>query len=113
MAIRQTTELIVKGMDCGSCAQKIEASLQPLPGIIETSVDFATGRLSASYDPLQVNEMAIRDRVTALGYTVELAPVNTERLRVKAASQMLVRRSAPMQWKRSPVAICPGFSWRG
>ena len=89
MATLQTTELKVLGMDCGSCAKKIEASLQQLPGVTETQVSFVTGRLSASYDPLQVNETAIRDRVTALGYTVELAPVNAERLRVKAASKTL------------------------
>lgn len=89
MATLQTTELKVLGMDCVSCAQKISASLQQLPGVTETQVRFATGRLSASFDPLQVNEAAIRDRITALGYTVELAPANKERLRVRAASKML------------------------
>jgi len=89
MATLQTTELTVKGMDCSSCAKKIEASLQQIPGVSEASVSFAIGQLSTSYDPLQVNETAIRDCVTALGYTVELAPANKERLRVRAASKML------------------------
>ena len=89
MATIQTTDLKVLGMDCGSCAKKIEASLQQMPGVSEASVSFATGQLSASHDPLQVNETAIIDCVTALGYTVELAPANKERLRVRAASKML------------------------
>lgn len=66
-------QMQVGGMDCGSCAKTIKASLQQLPGVTETQVSFATGRLNVSYDPQQVNEAAICDRITALGYTVEPA----------------------------------------
>jgi len=89
MATLQTTELKVLGMDCGSCAKKIEASLQQMPGVSEASVSFATGQLSASHDSKQVNETEIIDRVTALGYTVELATANKERLGLRAASKIL------------------------
>jgi Cd2+/Zn2+-exporting ATPase len=64
----------VSGMDCGSCAKTIEASLKQMPGVGEASVSFATGRLNVSYDPQQLNESAIRNRITALGYTVDVAP---------------------------------------
>jgi len=89
MATLQTSELKVLGMDCGSCARKIEAGLQQMPGVSEVSVSFATGQLSVSYDQEQVNETAVIDRITALGYTVELVPANKERLKVRAASKML------------------------
>ena len=89
MATLQTTELKVLGMDCGGCAQKIEASLQQMPGVSEASVNFATGQLCMSHDPLRVNETVIIGSITALGYTVELVPTNKERLRVRAASKML------------------------
>lgn len=79
----------IGGMDCGSCAQKIAANLQQMPGVSEASVSFATGQLSVSYNPLQVNETAVIDRVAALGYTIELTPASKEQLRVRAASQML------------------------
>lgn len=73
----QTQLLQVGGMDCGSCAKTIEASLQQLPGVTETLVSFATGRLSISYDSKLVDEAAIRDRITALGYSIEQAPPKT------------------------------------
>jgi len=66
----------IGGMDCGGCAKTIEASLQQLPGVTEVSVSFATGRLNASFDPKLVNESAIRDRITALGYTADIVPAN-------------------------------------
>ncbi|PSB27493.1 heavy metal translocating P-type ATPase [Stenomitos frigidus] len=66
----KTQRMQVGGMDCTSCALKIEASVQKLAGVSEIAVVVATGRLTVSYDPHQVSEAAIKQRVTALGYTV-------------------------------------------
>ncbi|MBI4779998.1 MAG: cadmium-translocating P-type ATPase [Oscillatoriophycideae cyanobacterium NC_groundwater_1537_Pr4_S-0.65um_50_18] len=63
----------IGGMDCGSCAKTIEASLQQISGVNEVSVSFATGRSQVTYDPQQVNESTLHDRIAALGYTVEPA----------------------------------------
>lgn len=64
-------------MDCGSCAKTIEKSLRQMAGVTEVSVSFATDRLSVSYDPQRMNTTEIRNRVTALGYTVDVAPAKT------------------------------------
>lgn len=74
----ETLQVLVGGMDCGSCARKIEASLEQMAGVAEASVSFATGLLTVSYDPLGIGEKAIRDRVTALGYTVNVAPTHAK-----------------------------------
>ena len=66
----KTQRMQVGGMDCTSCALKIEASVQKLAGVSDIAVVVATGRLTVSYDPAQVSEAAIQQRVTALGYTV-------------------------------------------
>ncbi|MBE9226254.1 cadmium-translocating P-type ATPase [Phormidium sp. LEGE 05292] len=66
----KTQQMQVGGMDCGSCAGKIEAGVRKIPGVAETSVSFATGRLSVTYDSKQVNEEEIRDRILSLGYTI-------------------------------------------
>lgn len=65
----QKLQAKVRGMDCGSCAKTIKASLQKLPGISEVSVSFATERLKVLYDQIEVSESAILNQVTALGYT--------------------------------------------
>lgn len=66
----KTQRLHVDGMDCSSCALKIENSLQQLAGVVEVSVSVATKRLTVSYDPQQVTEAEIQTRVTALGYSI-------------------------------------------
>ncbi|BAY47918.1 cation-transporting ATPase [Scytonema sp. HK-05] len=67
----KTQTLQVGGMDCGSCAKTIEASLQQLPGMTEALVNFTTEKARVSYNPDLLNEKAIFDRIKALGYTVE------------------------------------------
>ncbi|WP_238360878.1 heavy metal translocating P-type ATPase [Iningainema tapete] len=71
----KTQQVQVGGMDCGSCAKTIEVGLEQIAGVSEVSVSFATGRLQVSYDPLQVSEATIYDRIKALGYTVEQSSV--------------------------------------
>ncbi len=61
----------IGGMDCGSCAKTVEAGLQKLPGVTDINVVFATESLRLNYDPQQVSEKAIFDRIKALGYTIE------------------------------------------
>lgn len=67
----KTQQMQVGGMDCTSCAMKIEGSLEKLAGIAEVSVVVATGRLTIAYYPNQVDEAEIKKRVTDLGYTVD------------------------------------------
>jgi Zn2+/Cd2+-exporting ATPase len=66
----KTQRMQVGGMDCTSCAMKIEGAVEKLAGVAEISVVVATGRLIVTYDPEQVSEADIQQRVTALGYTI-------------------------------------------
>ncbi|MBW4459165.1 MAG: heavy metal translocating P-type ATPase [Nodosilinea sp. WJT8-NPBG4] len=71
-ASQQTLQAHVGGMDCGGCAKTVEAALQQLAGVLEVRVSFPTERLNVIYDAQQVNAAAIRERITALGYTLDL-----------------------------------------
>ena len=66
----KTQRMQVGGMDCTSCAMKIEGAVEKLAGVAEISVVVATGRMIVTYDPEQVSEADIQQRVTALGYTI-------------------------------------------
>ena len=68
--VLKTQRLQVGGMDCTSCAIKIEGSLEKLAGVAEISVVVATGRLIVTYDPARVSEADIKQRLIALGYTI-------------------------------------------
>jgi len=66
----RTVDLLVGGMDCPSCVDKIATSLDKISGVTEASVNFSTGKVRVSYDPQQVGETTLQQRITALGYTV-------------------------------------------
>ena len=66
----KTQQMQVGGMDCTSCKLKIESSLERLRGVAEASVTVATGRLTVTYDPNQVSEITIQERIATLGYTL-------------------------------------------
>ena len=67
----KTLQTKIGGMDCGNCAKTVAAGLQKLPGLTEINVVFATESLRLNYDPEQVTEKAIFDRIQTLGYTIE------------------------------------------
>lgn len=69
-ASNRTIDIMVGGMDCASCVDKISTSLEKIAGVTEASVNFSTGKVRVSHNPQQVNETILRDRITALGYTV-------------------------------------------
>lgn len=69
-ASKQTMDIMVGGMDCPSCVDKISISLEKLAGVTEATVNFSTGKVRVDYDPQQVNERTLQEHITALGYTV-------------------------------------------
>ncbi len=50
--------------------------MQQIPGVREVSVSFATERAQISYDPQQVSEKTIYDRIRDIGYTVQSQEVS-------------------------------------
>ena len=67
----RTLELRIPGMDCSTCAEKVERSVETLQGIDRVEPRVTSGRLTVEYDPTAVDEAAVRDRVEAAGYEVE------------------------------------------
>ncbi|TVQ59131.1 MAG: cadmium-translocating P-type ATPase [Spirulina sp. DLM2.Bin59] len=64
----KTQQIQVGGMDCASCAAKIETALDCLTGVAAVSVSAATEQLTISYDPAYLTEAEINDRLISLGY---------------------------------------------
>lgn len=69
-AASTTTRLLVEGMDCASCATKIQNALQRVPGISEVNVSVAGGTVTVKRDPNVVDDDTIRDQISDLGYGV-------------------------------------------
>lgn len=65
-----TSRLRVEGMDCASCATKIENAVQRLPGISDVTVSVTGGSVTVTYDSRGVAEETIRNQISNLGYRV-------------------------------------------
>lgn len=66
------TRFRVSGMDCASCAAKIDAAASRVPGVQEVTISVTAGTMSVRHAP-DSDLVALRERIISLGYQV--APV--------------------------------------
>jgi Cd2+/Zn2+-exporting ATPase len=69
MSDLKETRFRVEGMDCGSCANKIDTAVRRMPGVSDVSVSVTAGTMRVQHDPESDLE-AIRRKVSGLGYKV-------------------------------------------
>ena len=55
----------VEGMDCPSCASKIETALGRLPGVDRVKVTYSTSALALVHDPARTSVAEIESTVEA------------------------------------------------
>ncbi|WP_122091139.1 heavy metal translocating P-type ATPase [Halalkalicoccus subterraneus] len=65
-----TARLAVPEMDCPSCAQKVDKSLQRVDGIVDTTLQPTTGTATVTYDPDRTSEKDVVEAIEAAGYEV-------------------------------------------
>ena len=65
-------QLAIHGMWCPACAWVIEETLRRVPGVGAAACTFSTDRLRCDYDPVQVSQREIADRISSLGYAASL-----------------------------------------
>lgn len=63
------TRFRVEGMDCASCASKIDTAVRRMPGVSDVSVSVTAGTMRVQHDPSSDLD-AIRRKVSSLGYVV-------------------------------------------
>ncbi|MDT2022618.1 heavy metal translocating P-type ATPase [Methylocella sp. CPCC 101449] len=69
MAAESPYKLRIEGMDCASCALKIENAMRRLPGVTDINVSYAAGTLALQLDEDRTPQRVIEENVKALGYT--------------------------------------------
>jgi Cd2+/Zn2+-exporting ATPase len=65
-----TARFEVPGMDCASCAGKVEAALDAVEGVRERTTAPTTGRVTVTYDPGAVSGPDLVDAIAGAGYEV-------------------------------------------
>ncbi len=63
-----TTRLQVQGMDCASCAIKIENALNRMPGVRTVDVSVSRGTVTVRHD--NANSAEMTSKISSLGYIV-------------------------------------------
>lgn len=67
MATSQHTRFKIDGMDCASCASKIDTAVRRMPGVEDVSVSVTAGTMTVTHD--DVSDLnAIGKKVSGLGY---------------------------------------------
>lgn len=67
-------EIPVVGMSCAACAASVEKIVRRQPGVAAAEVNYATGKLSLSYEPEQVSTEQLQAKLQGAGYDLVLAP---------------------------------------
>ncbi len=67
-----TLTLKVTGMSCAACSARVERVLNKVPGIKSAQVNLALETATIEYDPNTVTKQDIIERITAIGYGVQL-----------------------------------------
>ncbi|MEE8574096.1 MAG: heavy metal translocating P-type ATPase [Thermodesulfobacteriota bacterium] len=67
---KKTIHVPIVGMNCASCAAKIEKALLKLSGVESAGVNFAAERASVTYGPASLTVKDITALIEGLGYTV-------------------------------------------
>jgi Cd2+/Zn2+-exporting ATPase len=67
----EETRMRVEGMDCASCAVKIENALLRVPGVTDVKVSVAAGNVTVRHDGADIGTMG--SRIAGLGYKVAAA----------------------------------------
>ncbi|HOI38727.1 MAG TPA: heavy-metal-associated domain-containing protein [Bacillota bacterium] len=62
--------IMLSGLNCPTCAAKLEKAVQSTPGVTEAKVVFGAGSLNVEYDATVVPYERIAEVVSRMGMTV-------------------------------------------
>jgi Cu+-exporting ATPase len=84
----------IQGMTCAACAKNVEKATRKLNGVTESNVNFATEKLTISYEPSLVKVSEIKSAIEKAGYKAieEEASTDADKERKEKAIKSLWRR---------------------
>ncbi|MFT4279599.1 MAG: heavy metal translocating P-type ATPase [Rhodopseudomonas sp.] len=73
----------VEGMDCASCALKIETAMQRMPGVADVRVSYSAATLALRFDQDRISPSTIDDELRSLGYRPQAIAPSPSRIRTE------------------------------
>jgi Cu+-exporting ATPase len=107
----------IKGMTCAACANRVEKAAGKVNGVTGSSVNFATEKLTVSFDGTAVTEDALKSAVSNAGYelvSAERAAFDGDKLRQEKEIRVLWIKFAVAAFFGIPLlyfAMGPMVSW--
>lgn len=68
----------VLGMSCASCAASAQSMIKASEGVVEASVNYATGNLTVEYFPQQTNPQKLKKQLQSIGYDLLIEEESTQ-----------------------------------
>jgi Cu2+-exporting ATPase len=109
----RSLNMLVDGMHCAGCQNRIETRLRRMPGVVVGRVNLTARRLALRWKPEVVRPEAIRDAVEALGF--RLVPYDPEKLAnaSEAARKGLLRAMAVAGFAAGNIMLLSVAVWAG
>ena len=63
---------------CGMCKDRIESTLNALPGVDDARLDLTTKKVRIKYDDAQQSEASLRMAISKIGYAADAIEADTE-----------------------------------
>ncbi|GLC29134.1 heavy metal translocating P-type ATPase [Clostridium omnivorum] len=89
----------IDGMTCAACAKTIERVTKKLDGVVESNVNFATEKLSISYEPSKVRISDIKKAIEKAGYKALEDEVTVDEDREKKEKEI------KLLWKKFIISL--------
>ncbi|MFC5541790.1 heavy metal translocating P-type ATPase [Ureibacillus suwonensis] len=70
--VKEKKELVITGMTCAACANRIEKGLNKMPGVTNAAVNLALENATVEFNPSEVSVSDIIQRIEKLGYGAHL-----------------------------------------
>ncbi|WHZ01707.1 heavy metal translocating P-type ATPase [Neobacillus sp. YX16] len=86
--------LQIEGMTCAACAKRIEKVTSKLDGVLESSVNYATEKLSIGFEPSKVRVSDIKQAIEKAGYKAieEATTVDSDKERKEKEIKLLWKK---------------------
>ena len=65
--------VMVEGMTCGDCSNKVAAKLKKIDGVHDAAVDYQTGKTLIAFDAAKVKQATLVSAISELGYKAEVS----------------------------------------
>lgn len=109
----ESLHLLVDGVHCGHCIQKVESGMRSQPGVVDARVNLSTRRMTLSWEAGIAQPADLIGRLDAMGYPA--VPFDPDALRGQQADEQafLLRCLAVAAFASSNVMLLSVAIWAG